>query len=58
MPLPNDPFMLLSVVNMRLRDHFDSLDALCEDLGIQSGELCGRLAQAGFAYDAGSNQFR
>ncbi len=58
MPLPNDPFMLLSVVNMRLRDSFDSLDALCDDLGIPCGELCGRLAQAGFAYDANCNQFR
>lgn len=58
MPLPNDPYMLLSVVNMRLRDHFDSLEALCEDLGIPSGELCGRLEQAGFMYDVGCNQFR
>ena len=30
--LPKDPMLLLSVVNMKLRDEYDSLDALCEDL--------------------------
>ena len=30
--LPLDPQMLLSVINMKLRDFYSSLDALCEDL--------------------------
>ena len=29
---PQDPYMLLSVVNMKLRDRFSSLDSLCEDM--------------------------
>lgn len=58
MPLPKDPLMLLSVVNTRLRDRFDSLVSLCEDLEISDRELCGRLEAVGFAYDAGCNQFR
>ena len=33
MALPKDPIMLLSVVNMKLRDTYSSLDALCDDLG-------------------------
>lgn len=37
MQLPNDPVMLMSFVNTRLRDGFDSLDALCDDLGIANG---------------------
>ena len=32
MALPTDPIMLLSVVNLKLRDYFKNLDALCEDL--------------------------
>ena len=30
--LPNDPMILLSVVNTKLRDEYDSLEALCDDL--------------------------
>ena len=32
MALPNDPIMLLSVVNLKLRDFYKNLDALCEDM--------------------------
>jgi glycine cleavage system regulatory protein len=32
--LPKDPFMLLSWVNMKLRDRYESLQALCDDLDI------------------------
>ncbi|MBQ8336771.1 MAG: DUF4250 domain-containing protein, partial [Bacteroidaceae bacterium] len=34
MELPNDPMMLLSTVNMYLRDRYSSLDELCDDLDI------------------------
>ena len=30
--LPEDPDMLASFLNMKLRDHYATLDALCEDL--------------------------
>ena len=30
--LPNDPVMLLSFVNMKLRDSYKGLDAMCDDL--------------------------
>ena len=33
MALPNDPIMLLSMINLKLRDFYPTLDALCEDLG-------------------------
>ncbi len=56
--LPKDPFMLLSVVNMKLRDEFDSLDALCAALDLDRAELEKRLAAAGFAYDPARNAFR
>ena len=28
--IPNDPVMLLSYVNMKLRDHYPSLQELCK----------------------------
>ena len=36
---PQDPYMLLSMVNMKLRDRFSSLDALCEDMDLNRKEI-------------------
>lgn len=55
--LPNDPYMLLSVVNMKLRDQYPSLKALCDDLGIDRAELESVLRKAGFEYDPDNNRF-
>ena len=55
--LPNDPVMLLSAVNMKLRDRYASLDALCEDLDVSRAELEEKLAAVGYAYDAAQNRF-
>lgn len=56
--LPTDPFMLLSVLNTKLRDEYDTLDRLCEDLELDRAELSARLEAAGFTYDPERNQFR
>ena len=56
--LPNDPMILLSVVNTKLRDEYDSLEALCADLDADREELEKKLAAAGFRYDENANQFR
>ena len=42
--LPKDPAMLLSAVNMKLRDFYDSLDALCDDLDVARESLEASLA--------------
>lgn len=55
--LPQDPYMLLSVVNMKLRDEYSSLDALCEDLNVDRQALCDKLAAAGFEYLPAQNRF-
>ena len=39
MALPNDPIMLLSVVNLKLRDFYKNLDALCEDM-MPTRQIC------------------
>ena len=56
--LPKDPMILLSVINTHLRDNYPSLDALCEDLDLERGELEAKLEAAGFSYDAEQNRFR
>lgn len=56
--LPNDPFMLLSAVNMKLRDQYPSLDELCAAMGLDRADLEARLAAAGFEYMPQINQFR
>lgn len=43
MELPNDPMMLLSAVNMYLRDRYNSLDELCADLDVERKELEAKL---------------
>ena len=49
--LPQDPFMLLSTVNMLLRDGaFDSLDDLAAAYGTPADDITRRLAEAGFEY--------
>lgn len=50
--------MLLSWVNMKLRDQYDSLDQLTGDLQLDKKELTHRLSEAGFEYMPGINQFR
>ncbi len=55
--LPQDPFILLSYVNTKLRDDYPSLDKMCEDLDIDRSELEDKLRQAGFEYSAENNKF-
>ncbi len=55
--LPQDPVILLSVINTKLRDHYPTLEALCDDMEIDRGELTDRLGMIDYAYDAGRNQF-
>lgn len=55
--IPNDPVMLLSFVNMKLRDKYASLEAMCEDLDILSSEVIEKLAKIDYHYDVEKNQF-
>ena len=55
--LPSDPIMLLSFVNMKLRDAYASLDALCEDMDVSKEEIIKKLAEVGYEYAQERNQF-
>ena len=49
--------MLFSVVNMKLRDCYSSLDELCEDMDVNKDELVNQLKAVGFEYSAEYNKF-
>ena len=55
--LPKDPAMLLSAVNMKLRDFYDSVDSLCDDLDVARESIEISLAGIGYTYDTEKNQF-
>lgn len=57
MQLPEDPMMLYSAINMKLRDYYNSLDELCDDLGLQRDEIEDKLRNVGFEYNAKLNKF-
>ena len=57
MSLPQDDFILLSVVNTKLRDGYSSLEELCSCEGASLNEICARLGALGYCYDAEANAF-
>ncbi len=57
MELPHDPIILLGVINMKLRDFYPDLEALCDDMELNLSELSATLTAAGFFYDQNTNQF-
>lgn len=57
MTIPNDPAMLLSYVNTKLRDFYDSLDTMCEELDCSKQEIIKKLRAIDYEYDEQLNKF-
>lgn len=57
MQMPNDPNMLLSYVNLKLRDFYSSLDDMCDDMDVSKAEIEEKLKTIGYNYDSQQNQF-
>ena len=55
--IPKDPVMLLSFMNLKLRDFYSSLDAFCDDLDVDKQEIIDKLAAIDYRYDSERNQF-
>ena len=57
--LPQDPFMLVSSINMLLRDgEYDSLEDLCASFDRNEEELKTELLKHGYAYNEQLQQMR
>jgi hypothetical protein len=52
-----DSYVLLSIVNTKLRDFYSSLNDLCADMGINQIKLEEKLAGVGYRYSKEKNQF-
>ena len=57
MLLPNDPVMLLSFVNLKLRDYYKSLDEMCSDMEIDKNDIITKLSAIDYEYDKDLNKF-
>ena len=55
--LPNQPMILLSFINTKLRDDYASLDELCDDFHVAKDEIEEKLASIDYEYDAELNKF-
>ena len=55
--IPQDAMMLMSFVNMKLRDEYPSLDELCASMDIDRQWLVKKLAAVGFEYSEENNKF-
>lgn len=55
--IPNDPMMLLSYINTKLRDDYANLQILCEDLELDCNAIESKLASIDYSYNQELNRF-
>lgn len=53
-----NPHMFLSIINMKLRDQYDSLASFCDDVDLNIELIKERLNQIGYHYEESLNQFK
>lgn len=57
MDIPQDPIILVSYVNTKLRDHYATLEEFCRSSDVNEEELRSTLASIDYQYDETTNQF-
>lgn len=55
--IPQDPMILLSYLNTKLRDEYKSLDLLCNDLQLDKSDIIQKMSSIDYAYDDALNMF-
>ncbi len=55
--IPNDPMMLLSYINTKLRDQYATLEQLCDDLELDINQITSKLSTIDYFYNAELNRF-
>lgn len=56
--LPQDPYILLSTINMKLRNQFKDIYRLCQYYNLDINLLYKKFNEIGYSYDIQSNQFK
>ena len=56
--IPKDPVMLLSYINMQLRDFYPSLEEFCRAMDVPQKGIEETLQAIGYVYDREKNQFK
>lgn len=56
--IPQNPVMLLSFVNTKLRDEFDTLEAFCDAFDVNQEDIINKLASIDYHYNKELNQFK
>ena len=57
MNIPQDPYILLSYINTKLRDEYPNLDELCAELDIDCNHLETVLSSIEYKYTQNMNRF-
>lgn len=57
MPLPEDPIILLSYINTKLRDVYSSFEDFCLSESADGDRICKKLAAVGYEYSSEQNRF-
>ena len=55
--LPQDPIILLSYVNTKLRDECKSLDDFCDKYEVDKASLVAKMKEINYSYNSSINQF-
>lgn len=58
MNIPSEPNMLLSFINLKLRDQYSSLEDMIDDLDLDPAMISEMLDKAKIVYDKASNQLK
>lgn len=56
--LSMDPYMLLSFINTKLRDEFESIESLAIYYDLKERDIIDKLSAVGYEYDRITNQFK
>ena len=57
MSIPNNPVILLSYLNMKLRDEYPSLEEFCKSNMVDPEEIIEKMTVINYSYDEKNNQF-
>ena len=56
--IPENPVMLLSFVNTKLRDQFENLESFCDYYDLSQEDLEAKLKSIDYTYNKELNQFK